>query len=49
MIIYGENEKFIPGIFSTFPRERFKSMSWELGGNYQGIIFTFFSTLLSPM
>ena len=41
MIIYGENVKFISGMFSTFPRERFKSVSWELSGKYQGIIFTF--------
>ena len=41
MIIYGENAKFIPGMFSTFPRERFKSVSWELSGKYQGIISLF--------
>ena len=34
MIIYGENVKFIPGIFPELPREKFKSISWELSGKY---------------
>ena len=48
MNIYGENVKFVPGMFSTFPRERFKSVSWELSGKYQGIIFTFFQYFTVP-
>ena len=39
--LWKKNVKFIPGMFLTFPRERFKLLSWELSGKYQGIISLF--------